>query len=402
MFKNPYSHIPIEVWLLAAVSLISKSGSMVLVFLPLYLTQQLNFDVVMTGRILSMYGLGTIIGAYMGGILVDRFGSLKVQIFSLFLAGVLYLLLEFLALPSAILITMLCIGALTSAIRPANSSTIVQVCTPKSRPKAFSINYQAINIGNTIGPAVGGMLAGISYLLIFRVDGIANILAAFALFIFFHKRNKLNLSSEIKSLATGQSPWKDYSFLIFLMLAFLIGLCFFQIFTVYPIFLKQQYHLSEFDFGLVMSANGILIVLLQTPIVSRMGAYSTIRLIGLGGFLISMSFFILPFYHGFYYALFSMLIFTVGEVIALPLMNEFVANLAPEASRGNYFGLFSLAFSSPLLIAPYFASSIYQNLGENVLWYCMGLLGSMILIGSEWFNAKASGNKIIVLSRSSP
>ncbi len=67
--KNPYAGIPLAVWLLVTVTLISRSGSMVLVFLSLYLTQKLNLSIIAAGKILGFYGLGEVVGSYVGGVL---------------------------------------------------------------------------------------------------------------------------------------------------------------------------------------------------------------------------------------------------------------------------------------------------------------------------------------------
>lgn len=218
--KNPYANIPTSIWLLATVTLISRSGSMVLVFLPLYLTQQLGFDIIIAGQIISLYGLGQIAGAYSGGIFTDKLGSLKIQVLGFFLVGILYILLEYLNSTFTIMLCTFFIGIFTASIRPA----------------------------------IGGVLAGISYMWIFRLDGIANVLAALALWLFF--KNLTNNTNHVIEAShqsdSATSAWKDRPFLIFLLLILLMGMCFFQKLNIYPLYLSNNYHLSTIEIGMII------------------------------------------------------------------------------------------------------------------------------------------------------
>jgi MFS family permease len=87
--KNPYANISPAVWLLALISLVNKAGTMVFIFFPIYLTQGLKFDLSIAGQILTVLGLGTVLGSSFGGMLTDRLGFLVVQSSGLFFAGTL-------------------------------------------------------------------------------------------------------------------------------------------------------------------------------------------------------------------------------------------------------------------------------------------------------------------------
>ena len=71
IYKKAYSGLPKSVWLLAFVILVNRSGSIVLFFMTLYLTKSLDFTVAAAGQMVSIYGVGSICGAYLGGMLSD-------------------------------------------------------------------------------------------------------------------------------------------------------------------------------------------------------------------------------------------------------------------------------------------------------------------------------------------
>src|SRR5690606_1139963 len=72
--------------------------------------------------------------------------------------------------------------------RPANSVSVVYYAKPENITRAFSLNRMAINLGFSIGPAVGGLLAAISYQLLFFGNGIGALIAGLVFYFYFKKR----------------------------------------------------------------------------------------------------------------------------------------------------------------------------------------------------------------------
>lgn len=386
--RNLYSGISMTIWLFATITLINRCGSMVLIFLPLYLTQKLNFSVIFTGQILSLYGLGEIAGSYLGGILSDRIGYLRVQTASLFIVGTLYLFLQ--ALHSGIIFMsmLFLLGLLTASIRPAVSANIANFSTSKTMARAYALNYQAMNLGFCLGSLLGGLLITASYSWLFIIDGLMSITAAIALWLFFRskmvkpmpKHNSLFIQNELPLLS-------NKPFLILLGLVLLIGMSFFLISNIYPLYLKENYFIPEAKIGIIIALNGLLIILFQMQLTSWLRPFSSLRTIGIGGLIVTMGYFILPFYKGVYYAALSMVLITLGEMIAVPIIYDYVARMAPPHRIGKYQGLVSCVLMSlPLVITPNLASYMYVTLGANVLWFSVGIIGLVIYIGCESLN----------------
>ncbi len=87
IYREAYRGLPKTAWMLAAAAFVNSSGTMVIFFLSLYLTQKLHFSTSFAGQALSLYGLGGIAGAYLGGRLCDKVGATRVQGMSLLLTG---------------------------------------------------------------------------------------------------------------------------------------------------------------------------------------------------------------------------------------------------------------------------------------------------------------------------
>lgn len=85
VYREAYADLPKVVWLLSLVVFINRSGTMVLFFMILYLTREMNFSISLAGKMISVYGLDSLLGSYLGGWLSDVIGSRRIQLISLIL-----------------------------------------------------------------------------------------------------------------------------------------------------------------------------------------------------------------------------------------------------------------------------------------------------------------------------
>src|SRR3954451_23413519 len=91
LYKKAYHGLTRETWYLALVILINRSGTMVIPFMTMYATQKLGFTIAEAGFIMSFFGVGSIIGSFIGGKITDAAGYHNVQLFSLFGGGVMFI-----------------------------------------------------------------------------------------------------------------------------------------------------------------------------------------------------------------------------------------------------------------------------------------------------------------------
>ena len=73
LYKNAYNGLTKRIWLLSLVMLINRSGTMVLPFMTLY-CKKIGYTTQQAGWVVALYGLGAIIGAFLGGKISDNFG----------------------------------------------------------------------------------------------------------------------------------------------------------------------------------------------------------------------------------------------------------------------------------------------------------------------------------------
>src|SRR5580765_6856977 len=96
-YREAFSGLPRPVWLLALVTFVNRSGTMVLPFMALYLTERRGFSATAAGTALGVYGLGSLAGTYLGGWLSDVVAPRRVMALSLLLNGAGFLILGLLS-----------------------------------------------------------------------------------------------------------------------------------------------------------------------------------------------------------------------------------------------------------------------------------------------------------------
>lgn len=379
-YKKAFTGLTTQVWWLSIVIFINRAGTMVPLYLSLYLTSKKDFTLTQAGVVGAYFGAGSIIGAFVGGKLADKIGHLIVQFTALALGGAMFISLAYLNSYFSLCAMVFVLGIVSDAFRPANFVAIAKYSTPETLTRSYTLNRLAVNLGWSAGASIGGFLASINYKLIFWVDGIANIIAAFVLwFLLYRKDNKLAkrkkdatevLEQEIKENFPALSPYKDKIYLKFIAICTLYTMCFLLMFRIIPNYFKDILHLSEKAIGAILAMNGIIIALFEMLIVSRLdGKKSNVTFIRIGCYIMIVGFACLfsP-YWGLAFGIICMLFFTASEIATLPFMNAFMMTRTSKNNKGQYASLYTASWSVALIIAPWLGGIIVDAFGYNALW----------------------------------
>ncbi len=380
-YRDAFSGIPRTIWLLAGANLVNRAGGMVLPFLTLYFTTRLGFSAFEAGRTLSLYGVGSIAGAMLGGWLSDRVHSLWVQRASLLATGAGFLVLSQLRGRLAVSAAVFLLSVVTDCFRPALMTSVTRSCPSAALPRSLSLVRLANNLGFAIGPAVGGLLAARHYGLLFVCDALTCWAAAAVLLALRLDVRGAPAAPSRSEVRAGRSPWVDGPFLAFLALTTLLGMVFFQIFATMPLYLKAVYRLSERGIGALFSLNGLAVALFEMVLVRALEHRDRLRVAAVGSVLVCVGFGLLPLGRTWPFAAFTILVWTVGEMVAMPMINAAAAQRAPEARSGAYLGAYTVAFSAGWVVAPSAGMAIYSGLGGTALWLAAGAMAIPLGLG---------------------
>ena len=90
----------------------------------------------------------------------------------------------------------------------------------------------------------------------------------------------------------------------------------------------------------------------------------------------------MPFGRSVGFVLCTILVWTVGEMLALPLTNGVVARRAEPRSLGRYMGAYTMAFSAAFVFAPAVGTWVLVRFGADALWLGIGAVGVVLWLGA--------------------
>ncbi len=386
LYKNAYTGLTSRMWLLSIVMLINRSGTMVLAFMTLY-CNHIGYTVKQGGFVVALYGIGSLFGALAGGKISDKYGFYFTQFSALLFGGIMFIVLGLMRSYEAICIITFFLAMINESFRPANASAIAHYSNPENRTQAFSLVRLSINLGFAIGSALGGFLAAINYHLLFWVDGCTNIAAAIMLLIILPKVTKAQQhkpSVKVDEVAKINSPYTDKQFLIFLAFQIIFASCFFQLFTTIPLFFKKGLGLSEFYIGVIMAGSGLMIFLFEMILIFKLEGKKPYLIYITGGcILMALSFLILniPFANGFLLASIAMFVITFGEMLSMPFMNSYYIGRSSHTTRGQYAGMYTMAWSVAQVIGSIAGSAFADAFGFSNLWFLAAVMSIVSAVG---------------------
>lgn len=386
-----------EIWILTLVTFINRAGTMVLPFLSKYLKEDLHFSYNQVGWVMVFFGIGSMLGSWLGGKLSDKIGFYRIMIFSLFTSGLLFFALQYITSFVGLCIAMFVIMTIADMFRPAMFVSIGAYAKPENRTRALTLVRLAINLGFAAGPAFGGLIImGIGYGGLFWVDGATCIIAILVFWLLVKEKKSIPISKEEKQLleANRESVFKDKPFWVFLFSCVISGILFFQLFTTIPLYHKDQYNLTEFQTGLLLTMNGVLVFFLEMPIVSYIERkkINKVKIVSIGCLMMAISMFILliNFWAGM--LIMMMLFMTFAEMFSFPFSNSFAMSRAPKGHEGRYMAIFTMSYSLAHILSARVGMSIIDffgkiygyEVGYQINWAFMGILGVIGTLLGFW------------------
>ncbi|MFN0275391.1 MAG: MFS transporter [Chitinophagales bacterium] len=382
LYVDAYSGLDRSSWLIAFITLINRSGMMVLPFLGLYLTEDLKYSNAKAGIVLSIFGIGSMVGSLLGGYLSDRIGHFRIVFTSLFFGGILYILLAFISTYSTLCIAVFFASVVNEALRPALTSSVSFYATKENTTRSFSLLRMAVNLGASIGPALAGLLAVVGYFWIFIGDGFTSITAALTYYYFFKGKGKLSQNKgdensfteelSVKKDLLKQNPLKDILFLLFCLGTLGYAIVFFQLWSSIPLFYKQVHFLPEPEIGILLALNGLLVFIIEMPLVHRFeNKIPPGRIIKFGVFFLALGIASLNFSSAHYILYVSMLLMSISEILAMPFMMTAIIRRSGNENRGKYIGIYSMTWSSAFIFAPLLGTYVIEHFNYTTLWWVL-------------------------------
>jgi predicted MFS family arabinose efflux permease len=263
---------------------------------------------------------------------------------------------------------------------PVVSATSSDVVTAGDRPRAYGLIYWAVNLGASIAPLIGGVIAARSYRLLFAADAATTVLYGVIVWIALPETRTLPQTAATTTHSAVRVVFTDRVFVAVCILTFAFSVIFFQSFVGLPIDMRAH-GMSASAFGAVIALNGLLIVCLQpfaTEVIrdrSRPLALAAASLLLAAGF--GMNAWVSSI--GGYAV--AVAVWTLGEILFAPASTSLVADLALPHLRGAYQGAFALASTAAFAVAPLAGGRMIARAGPWWLWIACLAGGLVVSVG---------------------
>lgn len=369
-------------WVVIAASLMNQLGNMAFVFIVLYLNKHLGFSLSQSSFSFVIFSVSMLLVSLFGGPLVDRYGAARLMILSIFLNGIVLFIFPFIHHYGLILFFCVLWGLTYGIYRPASQTFVSQLSSPGMHKITFSVYRLAINLGMSMGPAIGGFLAAYSYTSIFIVNSAGNILASLILVIGLGLTHRLAIPTKQapKNLINFHLLKSDTVLRLFIIGMIPISMVFYQHVSTLPIFLSHNLQLPLSFYGLLFTLNTLLIVFFELPLnVATLNWPYRVNFI-IGSLFITMGFTGLVFAKMPWEVVVLTIIWTIGEMILFPAASSYIADIAPEDRRGSYMSFYSGCSNLGMMLGPWGGALIMQHFGVSSLWLICGVWGILSIV----------------------
>lgn len=372
---------PRNFWTLVGASFIDHiGGALLFPFFTLYLTRKFNIGMTTVGIIFMIFTASGMIGSTFGGALADRMGRKSILLFSLIFSAVSTLWMGTINNIELFYPGALIIGLLSDVGGPARQAMVADLLPEEQRADGFGILRVVMNLAVTIGPAVGGLLAARSYMLLFISDAVTSVITAAIIFLILPETRPADPANQpkesmIKTFAGYGKVMRDRFFMAFIGGSILMVIVYSQMNSTLGVYLRDVHSVPEQGFGYILSMNAAMVVLFQFAITRRITKYPPLAILAVGSLLYTIGFAMYGWVSVYSLFLLAMVIITIGEMLQVPVSQALVARIAPADMRGRYMAVFGLSWAIPFAIGPLLAGLIMDYGDPHWVWFSAGIVG---------------------------
>jgi predicted MFS family arabinose efflux permease len=369
---------PADYWILWSGILVNRIGGLAFPFLSFFLISR-GVPQNVAAAAVSCWGIGGLSAAFFGGWSADRISRKFTLLTGLILSVLTMFTISWFKPLFLIFACAFLAGFAYDFQRPAVSAAVADLVPVSERVRAYALNYWAVNIGASIAPLIGGVLATISFHFLFSFEGTTSLLY-FAIILFCFREPRQHVPGVRRS---PFAAFRDRRLVLLFGLACLLTGQFFQAYSTLPLVMSQK-GLDAGDFSRALVTNGVTVVLLSIPISRLLQRWSPATGLSIAGICTGTGFFLTQLAHTTPEYAATIFIWTLGEIAIASTTPALISRIAPPGQQGVYQASYSMSWSFGILLGPTVGGFVLQTFGEHALWSGCGTLGLLAAVGF-WF-----------------
>jgi MFS family permease len=356
---------------------VNRLAAFMQIFLVLFLTSR-GLSAITAGTMLTMYGLGGILGVVAGGLLVDRLGARSTVVGSMVVAAATVALLPITRSTYVLLPLCLIAGVAAQLFRPAASVIVSSAMSSSDVVAVMGIYRFSINVATAVGPLLGGVAYHWHRSSVFLFDAATSL--GFAVVAAVGLRAGLKPQNvQTGAHADHRAVLRDGRFRIVVAAQFLTSLIEIQYLTALPLQLRDA-GWSTGVYTFVIALNGILVIACELIVIGMLRSVAIRTKVSIGCALIGIGLALFGLQAGLVLIVVATMTWTIGEMFSAPGISAYPALIAPAGTSGRYYGALTAGQTAGYAAGPLLGAYLYQNHG-GLIWVFCGVGGLVVLAG---------------------
>jgi MFS family permease len=376
--------------LIAGAGIMSLANSVTIPFLAVFLRKDLGLEPGTIGFIIGSSVFFSIFAGFVGGSLSDILGRARLLLTSLL--GVIgsFIGLYFSDSVASVFAFHAALALSSGFFAPVGKALLSDLLPQQRRARTFSFQYMATNMGYAVGPVVGAAVGLAGGRLAFLVGalgygvylvGLAAVLRLAPATVAAGRAEagaaeKQHVGSVLRGLAESARIAAIDRRLLFLILAgLLLEAVHGRISSLLAQYLSAGFADGVTILGYVLATNAVTVVVLQVFVSRFMEKRNPVTSITVGGLLTVAGMASFAFADNLWHFVAAMVVFSLGEILIYPAEFAIIDRIAPDESRGAYFGAQTFAqigvFIGPvtggLLLGAYGGTTMFLGVGMFAL-----------------------------------
>lgn len=351
--------------MVALVVLVDITGfGLILPLLPFW-AERLGANPFEVGLILTVYAAAQFLFTPVLGALSDRIGRRPVILVSLLIEAAGFALTA-LAGTLPLLLVARFVGGLGASNIGSAQAVVADVTAPRDRARGMGMVGAAIGLGFVVGPALGGVLAGLGATVPFWAALVVALLNALLVLIFLPETRGQRPAAvrgakqRFALFAGWRRAIQTPAIARLILINLLFTLAFAGMETVVPLFTQREFGWLATQNGYLFTYVGVIIVIMQGgmvgQLVRRFGERG-LQIAGLG--LLAIGLALLPFSGTLALLLVALALLSIGDGAVTPTNNALLSLATPPEAQGETLGLSQGMGSLGRMIGPLIAGALF-------------------------------------------
>lgn len=374
LYKNKNLRIVFAVTLMAIMGV-----SSIIPALPTMI-RALEISPSSVGFIFTIFTLPGVLFAPLAGIFADRMGRKKILVPSLILFGLAGPACFFATDYESLLILRFIQGIGAAAIGVINLTIIGDLFSGKERIKAMGLNAGVLSMGTAIFPAIGGIMAQLSWQTPFLLSITALPLAWVVAFRLDNPEPSSggDFIKYMKKAVSGMKNKEVLSLFAISLLTFII--LYGPIVTYLPILLNSRFQTSPLVIGMVISSASFITALAASQMGRLAHFMSQPLMISISAIAYSIAMIMLPTAQSAIWCILPVCVFGLGQGLNLPNSMSMLTAIAPMEQRAIFMAINGMLLRVGQTIAPILMGLIYSGFELDAVFYAGAFVAILMFV----------------------